>query len=396
MKGFRLPIAVLTVLVLIAACTTTEPEALASTPEPTSTTTTTVTTTTTTAPAPPMTVSGVPAPLAGLVASIYDHAAGVGESPVDDRYLPEAGIAVGMAGRTAVGGVASVGDIEIALVESGDDLIAAVDPGSGWEIVATDLPTLGHRDLGYSSAVIAAVGSDARPGEEPLRARADSLHLIGFDGRTGTFDVVGIPRDSWVSIPGHGRGKITSSLAFGGPDTLRATIETLTGYPLDGMAITGFEGFQEALGNVLGGIQITLDAPVSDSAAGAVFSAGDQYMNGPQALAFARARKSLARGDIDRQRNGGLVLIASAFTARHRPVETLPELLASAASWGWTDLDPVMMLRLAVTLRVAPLIETQNEVLPGVPGDRNGSSTIELLPDAGTILADLADGSLDG
>lgn len=395
MNGFRLPIAVLAVLVVVAACTTTEPEALASTPEPTSTTTTAVTTTTT-APAPPMTVSGIPAPLAQLVASIYEHAAGIGESPVDHRYLPQAGIAVGMAGRTAVGGVASLGDIEIALIGAGDDLIAAVDPGSGWEVVATNLPSLEHRDLGYTSAVVAVVGSDARPGEDPLRARADSLHLVGFDGLAGTFDLVGIPRDSWVSIPGRGQGKITSSLALGGSDVLRATLETLTGYPLDGMAITGFEGFQEALGNVLGGIQITLDAPVSDKAAGASFSAGEQYMNGPQALAFARTRKSLARGDIDRQRNGGLVLIASAFTARHRPVEATPELLSAASSWGWTDLDPVTVLRLAVTLRIAPLIETQNEVLPGMPGDRNGSSTIELLPGASIILADLEDGSLDG
>ena len=396
MHGFRLPIAVFAVLALVAACTTTEPEALASTPEPTSTTTTSLTTTTTTlAPAPPMTVSGVPPTLRRLVTSIYEHAAGIGGSTVDDRYLPEEGVAAGMAGRTAIGGTARLGDVEIALIGAGDDLIAAVDDGTGWKVIATDLPTLGHRDLGYTSAVVAAVGSDARPGEDPLRARADSLHLIGFDGRVGTFDVVGIPRDSWVGIPGRGSGKITSSLAFGGPDTLRSTLEGLTGYPLDGIVITGFEGLQEALGNVLGGIQITLESPVSDSAAGASFSAGEQYMNGPQALAFARTRKSLPGGDLDRQRNGGLVLIASAFTARHRPVEATPKLLAAAASWGWTDLDPVTVLRLAVTLRVAQLIETQNEVLPGVPGTRNSSSTIELLPGAAAILSDLHDGSLE-
>lgn len=395
MSEFRLPIALFATLVLVAACTTTEPEAVASVPATTSATTTSVATTTT-APAPPMTVSGVPAPLARLVASIYEHAAGIGDTSVDDRYLPEAGIAAGMAGRTALGGTARLGEVEIALVGAGADLIAAVDAGTGWEVIATDLPTLGHRDLGYSSAVIAAIGSDARPNQDPLRARADSLHLIGFDGQSASFDIVGIPRDSWVAIPGHGRGKITSSLAIGGPDTLRATLEGLAGYPLDGMAITGFEGFQEALGNVLGGIQITLDTPMADSAAGASFAAGDQYMNGPQALAFARARKTLPRGDLDRQRNGGLVLIAGAFTARHRPVEAIPEMLAAASTWGWTDLDPITLLRLAVTLRIAPLIETQNTVLPGVPGERGTASTVELLSGAAAILADLVDGSLDG
>ena len=343
-----------------------------------------------------MVVEGVPDDLAALVASIYEHAAGTGTSPVDPRFLPAEGVAAGMAGRQAIGGSASWGEASIAFIGAGPDTIAAVDLGNGWEIVAVDLPTLGHRDLGYRSAVVAAVGSDARPGEDPLRSRADSLHLIGFDGESGTFDLVGIPRDSWVPIPGRGSGKITSSLAYGGPTMLRDTLEALTGYPLDGLVITGFEGFQEALGNVLGGIQITLDAPVQDSAAGASFDAGEQYMNGPQALAFARARKSLRNGDFDRQRNGGLVLIAAGFTAGHRPVEDSARLIAAAAEWGWTDLDPVLLTRLALTIRLAPILDVGNVVLSGVAGERSGTSTVELTPGAAATLADLADGSLDG
>jgi LCP family protein required for cell wall assembly len=346
--------------------------------------------------APPISVQGVPDELAELVMSIYAHAAGVGGSEVEPRFLPVAGIAEGMAGRTAIGGTAVIDRTGIGLVRAGDDLIAAVDDGSGWRIVAVDLPTLDHRNLGYTSAVIVAVGSDARPGQDPLRSRADSLHLIGFDGVDGTFDIVGIPRDSWVTIPGHSTGKVTESLARGGPDTLIATLETLAGYSLDGTLITGFEGFQEALGNVLGGIQITLDAPMSDSAAGADFPPGEQYMNGPQALAFARARKSLAKGDVDRQRNGGLVILAAATTARFRPMEDVPSMLADAASWAWTDLSAAQILQLAVTSMVSPILEVRNEVLPGVPGNRSGASTIELAPGAALLLNDLADGSLGG
>jgi hypothetical protein len=37
-----------------------------------------------------------------------------------------------------------------------------------------------------------------------------------------------------------------------------------------------------------------------------------------------------------------------------------------------------------------------NEVLPGRAVIRNGSSVVELSPEAPAILADLADGSLDG
>jgi polyisoprenyl-teichoic acid--peptidoglycan teichoic acid transferase len=341
-----------------------------------------------------MAVAGVPAALAGLVESIFEHAAGVGESSVEERYLPERGVAEGMAGRTAVGAVAELVGVDIAVVAAGPDLIAAVDDGSGWRVVAVDLPSLEHRDLGYESAVISVVGSDARKGEDPLRSRADSLHLVGFDGVAGTFDIVGIPRDSWVETPGWGYGKINGTLANGGPARLGETLEALAGYPLDGMLLTGFEGFQEALGNVLGGIQITLESPMRDSASGANFQPGEQYMNGPQALAFARTRKTLPRGDLDRQRNGGLVLIAAAATARAREATLIPNLIAEAAEWAYSDLDPVLTLRLAVTARVAPVFATSNVVLPGVPGERGGASTIELHAGARAILEDLADGAL--
>ncbi|MEX2279014.1 MAG: LCP family protein, partial [Acidimicrobiia bacterium] len=320
-------------------------------------------------------MTGVPDDLAELVISIYDHAAGVGDSTVETQYLPERGIADGMAGRTASGGTAELDGTRIALVTAGADLLAAVHRGDGWRIVAVDLPSLGHRDLGYESAVIAVVGSDARKGEDAIRARADSLHLVGFDGVAATFDIVGIPRDSWVRIPGRSPNKINSALANGGPDLLIATLEELAGYKLDGMLLTGFEGFQEALGNVLGGIQIHLDSGMRDSASGADFSPGEQYMNGPQALAFARTRKTLARGDLDRQRNGGLVLLAAAATARFRPVEEMPRMLAEAAGWAWTDLTPETILRLTMTSLVAPILDVRNEVLPGTPGDRSGAST---------------------
>jgi len=388
------PLALFVALLVAAAACTSNPQAAPAEPEPVTTTTAGTTSTSTAPPAPPIIVTGVPEDLAALVGSIYEHAAGVGDSTVDAAYLPERGIAVGMAGRTASGGVAELAGVEISLIAAGPDAVAAIDDGDGWRVVAVDLPSLDHRQLGFTSAVIAAVGSDARPGEDATRARADSLHLIGFDGVAGTFDIVGIPRDSWVAIPGRSAGKINSALATGGPESMIATLDALAGYPLDGMLLTGFEGFQEASGNLLGGIQITLDAPMSDSASGAVFQAGDQYMNGSQALAFARTRKSLRLGDIDRQRNGGLVLLAAAATAGLRPLDRLPQMISEALGWAWTDLEPETILRLTMTSMVAPIATAGNEVLPGVPGERAGASTIELTSGAHELLTDLADGSL--
>ena len=47
-------------------------------------------------------------------------------------------------------------------------------------------------------------------------SRADSLHIVAFDGRGGG-GVLGIPRDSYVPLASGGSGKINSALTFGGP-----------------------------------------------------------------------------------------------------------------------------------------------------------------------------------
>ena len=79
-------------------------------------------------------------------------------------------------------------------------------------------------DLASDSEVIwiLAVGSDARPGEDMTRVRGDALQLVGLHPRTGAATTIGIPRDSYVSIPGYGSDRINAALYYGGPQLLGA------------------------------------------------------------------------------------------------------------------------------------------------------------------------------
>ena len=58
---------------------------------------------------------------------------------------------------------------------------------------------------GRRTITILAIGSDARPGQNPLTSRADSIHVIFLHPRRQQAVVVGIPRDSFVfhPRPGH-------------------------------------------------------------------------------------------------------------------------------------------------------------------------------------------------
>jgi LCP family protein required for cell wall assembly len=139
-----------------------------------------------------------------------------------------------------------------------------------------------------------------------------------------------IPRDDWVTFAGtvgpQQQGKVDQAygvsmfyqqqklkqqqpdisqnqLAFGGNEAGRKaaveTVEQLTGVHIDHFAEVNLDGFYE-LARVLGGVEVCLNHPVSDSFSGADFKAGYQRLNASQALAFVRQRHGLTNGDLDR------------------------------------------------------------------------------------------------
>jgi LCP family protein required for cell wall assembly len=149
--------------------------------------------------------------------------------------------------------------------------------------------------------------------------------------------------------------KINASLATGGPTVMLQTIADVTGVNLDGYVLTGFTGFQEMVGNVLGGVQIELTDAVTDRSAGADLEAGSQYLNGPDALALARARKTLSGGDLTRQLNGGMVLLAALASVQAYGPLHLPTLLSESYQWMTTDLDPGDLLAFSALALDTPI-----------------------------------------
>jgi LCP family protein required for cell wall assembly len=149
---------------------------------------------------------------------------------------------------------------------------------------------------------------------------AGGKHAVGFS----------IPRDDWVNFAGmvgpQQSGKIDQAygvsmyyeqqklrgqdpsisndqLAFLGNEAGRAaavrTVEHLTGVHIDHFAEVNLDGFYE-LAKVLGGVEVCLNHPTSDSYSGAHLRAGFQHLNPRQALAFVRQRHGLPNGDLDR------------------------------------------------------------------------------------------------
>ena len=150
---------------------------------------------------------------------------------------------------------------------------------------------------------ILAVGSDARPGEDMTRSRGDALQLVGINTRTGSATAIGVPRDSWVSIPGHGREKINSALYFAGPRGMAGAMRNLVGIEPDYVMVTRFPFFEDMVDDI-GGITVTNPRRFYDPYLKKEgFARGRIHLNGYNAMAFSRIRKGLAGGDFDRSAN---------------------------------------------------------------------------------------------
>jgi LCP family protein required for cell wall assembly len=241
---------------------------------------------------------------------------------------------------------------------------------------------------------VLVIGSDARPGRSAVNARADSIHIVGVNPRLGRVSILGIPRDSWVAIPGSGTNKINAALALGGPELLVRTVEQVSGIHIDAFVLTGFVGF-ERLVDAVGGIDVRIPYPIDDSAAGAHLKAGPEHLNRSEALAFARARHDVPAGDFSRSFNQGRLIIAALATLRGqvangRPAALLPWVLAGSRSLQ-TDLSLSQIFEL---LLAAPAFEpsrAQNEVASGSGTTIGGLSVVVLGQRARALFRDLRD-----
>jgi LCP family protein required for cell wall assembly len=132
------------------------------------------------------------------------------------------------------------------------------------------------------------------------------LHLPA-DGSKAT--AISFPRDSYVSIPGHGKNKLNAAYPLGvnaahgdkaaGARLLVQTIENLTGLSIDHFVQVDLLGFYR-ISNAIGGIDVCLNAAQKEVKSGIDLKAGHQVIKGRQALAFVRQRYGLPHGDLDR------------------------------------------------------------------------------------------------
>jgi LCP family protein required for cell wall assembly len=250
---------------------------------------------------------------------------------------------------------------------------------------------------GSEPIFLLVIGSDARPGEDIARTRADSIHLVGINPAKGKATIVGFPRDSYVPIPGFGTNKINAAMVNGGPPLVVQTVEQLMGVTIDYWALTWFEGFQ-AMVNDVGGLNVNVPFDVYDAYAHAQIDAGQQVLEGRDALAFARARHALPSGDFGRSENQGRLMVAALAQYRREFAKDPSRLLiwiAALLKNARTEVPLDELMTLAFTGTTLNPKRVVNIVVPGSNAMLGGIAVVQLDQAAlETISRDMANDGL--
>jgi LCP family protein required for cell wall assembly len=198
--------------------------------------------------------------------------------------------------------------------------------------------------LAEGEGVYLIVGSDSRenlPDDLEGRfgdfagGRADVIILAQVvDGRR---QLLSIPRDLRVEIPGQGVDKVNAAYAYGGPDLLVETVAGATGIRPNHYLEVEFGGFAGIV-DALGGIELDFPHPARDAKSGLDVEAGTQIVDGATALAYARSRsyEELRDGEWVGQGGGDV-----ARAARQR--EVLTEIMGEASSVSGMVRSPLVL-----------------------------------------------------
>lgn len=206
------------------------------------------------------------------------------------------------------------------------------------------------------------LGLDRRPGEGYV-VRSDTIILATFYPAGPEVNLLSIPRDLYVEIPGYGNGRINTAHFWGesefeGGGTLLASQTVLLnfGVPVHHYMRIDFDAFR-ALVDAVGGIYVDVEAPIVDEAYptedyGTMrieIPAGRQHMNGETALRYARTRHGSSDFDrIARQQKVVKALVSRLLNPAVWP--RLPLVYSAVMEHVDTDMGSGDMLALAITL----------------------------------------------
>ena len=233
---------------------------------------------------------------------------------------------------------------------------------------------LGARKAGCATILIA--------GTDEGGYRTDTMMLFSVNRATGTMSLVSIPRDTLIfceySVPKINSAYGWASGGEAGMEELLKRVEEVIGFAPDGYVLVDLSVF-EKLVDTMGGV--TFDVPVdmhySDPNQNLTIdlSAGEQHLNGEQAMQVVRFRSGYATQDLGRVETQRAFLSAAIKQwTSFKGLVHLPSALQLIADASKTDLTTRELLWLCESALLCSRGEIQTKTLPGTASYIAGGS----------------------
>ena len=187
-------------------------------------------------------------------------------------------------------------------------------------------------------------------GSDSSAYRTDTIILARVDPKNKKVTLVSIPRDTYVDMEEHGRGKINSAYSFGGAAYATKVVSKLAGVPISHYAEVDMDGFAQVV-DAVGGVTVDLPVPVRDSEyTGLDLPAGEQTLDGQTAALLGRTRHaydSYGGGDFYRAANQRMLIGAVVKKVLASDPITMAGTVSTMAGHVTTDMDVSTMLSIA-------------------------------------------------
>ncbi len=199
--------------------------------------------------------------------------------------------------------------------------------------------------MGIDRVLDAPAGSD-----EVFSGRSDTMLLLRIDPTDNSVNMLSIPRDTQVEIPGIGVTKINQANASGGPLLARETIsKTLNGIEIDRYVRVSTDAFRELV-DLLGGVDVYVPEAMqytdNTQKLKIDLKPGWQTLDGDKAEQFARFRHD-SFGDIGRvQRQQALIKALRSKITNPMILPRIPGLLGAMQKYIDTNLTTEELLAL--------------------------------------------------
>ena len=189
---------------------------------------------------------------------------------------------------------------------------------------------------------ILLLGTDGR--ENETQYRSDCMMILTIDNTNKSVKVTSLARDTYVDIPGQGKGKLNASYFWGKEQLLFKTIKNEFGIDIDKFVQVDFDGLVDVI-NTIGGVDVEMTGKEMEALQISDTTSTVHTLTGEQAISYCRIR------DIDnaiyrdgRQRK---VILGVASKFMSMPKAEYPDMIKTLLPCVSTNMGFVEILNLA-------------------------------------------------